>query len=141
MSKSDPADLSRINMTDDADTIARKIQKAKTDPAPLPAEPTGLAGRPEAENLVGIHAALSGTTAEAVLRIFGGQQFSAFKKALTELTVERIAPISAEMKRLMADPAEIDRVLADGSVRARAVARPVMDKVREIVGFVGSSRG
>jgi tryptophanyl-tRNA synthetase len=141
MSKSDPADLSRINMTDDADAIAKKIQKAKTDPEPLPSERAGFAGRPEAENLVGIYAALAGTTAEGVLRTFGGQQFSAFKKALTELAVEKVSPVAAEMKRLMGDPAEIDRVLADGSIRARAAARPVMDKVREIVGFIGSSRG
>ncbi len=139
MSKSDPSDLSRINMTDDADTIAKKIQKAKTDPEPLPGEPAGLSGRPEAENLVGIFAALSDGTREAVLADHGGKPFSAFKKALTELAVAKAGPIGAEMKRLMADPAEIDRILGEGAQRARAIAEPVMGKVRAIVGFISSS--
>ncbi len=139
MSKSDPSDLSRINMTDDADTIAKKIQKAKTDPEPLPSEPAGLSGRPEAENLVGIFAALSDGTREAVLADHGGKPFSAFKKALTELAVAKAGPIGAEMKRLMADPAEIDRILGEGAQRAREIAGPVMGKVRAIVGFIGSS--
>ncbi len=138
MSKSDPSDLSRINMTDDADTIARKIQKAKTDPEPLPTEEAGLASRPEADNLVGIYAALAGTAKADVLGEFGGAQFSAFKKALAELAVSRIAPVNAEMTRLLADPAEIDRTLADGARRARVIAGPIMNDVRDIVGFLRS---
>jgi tryptophanyl-tRNA synthetase len=138
MSKSDPSDLSRINMTDDADTIARKVQKAKTDPEPLPTEEAGLANRPEADNLVGIYAALAGTAKADVLREFGGGQFSAFKKALAELAVSKIAPVNAEMTRLLADPAEIDRTLADGTRRARAIAGPIMNDVRDIVGFLRS---
>jgi tryptophanyl-tRNA synthetase len=138
MSKSDPSDLSRINMTDDADTIARKIQKAKTDPEPLPGDAEGFKGRPEAENLVGIYAALSGKPVEAVLGDFGGQQFSQFKKALAEIATEKIGRIGAESARLMKDPAEIDRVLADGSARARAIAGPIMGKVKDIVGFIRS---
>jgi tryptophanyl-tRNA synthetase len=125
-------------MTDDADTIARKIQKAKTDPEPLPTEEAGLASRPEADNLVGIYAALAGTAKADVLGEFGGAQFSAFKKALAELAVSRIAPVNAEMTRLLADPAEIDRTLADGARRARAIAGPIMNDVRDIVGFLRS---
>ena len=136
MSKSDPSDLSRINLMDDADTIARKIQKAKTDPEPLPSEELGLAGRPEAENLVGIYAALAGVDVAAVLREFGGGPFSTFKKALGEIAVEKIAPVGAEMQRLARDTAEIDRILADGSRRARAIAGPIMGKVKDLVGFI-----
>ena len=136
MSKSDASDLSRINMTDDADTIARKIQKAKTDTEPLPSEEAGLAGRPEADNLVGIYAAMAETTKAAVLAELGGGQFSGFKKALAELAVSKISPITAEMRRLSADPAEIDRVLADGSRRASAIATPIMNEVKDIVGFI-----
>ena len=136
MSKSDASDLSRINMTDDADTIARKIQKAKTDPEPLPSEEAGLAPRPEADNLVGIYAALAGTTRAGVLKEYGGAQFSTFKKALAELAVSRVGPVNAEMKRLLADPAEIDRILADGARRARAIAGPIMDQVKDVVGFL-----
>jgi tryptophanyl-tRNA synthetase len=138
MSKSDPSDLSRINLTDDAETIAKKVQKAKTDPEPLPSEEKGLEGRPEAENLVGIYAALAGKTKAGVLQEFGGAQFSAFKKALAELCVARLGPIAAESKRLMADVSEIDRILADGAARARRIAKPVMDEVKDIVGFVRS---
>ncbi|MBA2126366.1 tryptophan--tRNA ligase [Hyphomicrobium methylovorum] len=138
MSKSDPSDLSRINIMDDADTIAKKIQKAKTDPEPLPADKDGFAGRPEAENLVGIYAALTGEPVEKVLGDYGGQQFSAFKKALAEVATEKVGRIGDEAKRLMDDPAEIDRVLADGSARARVIAAPIMDKVKDIVGFVRS---
>ena len=138
MSKSDPSDLSRINMTDDADTIARKVQKAKTDPEPLPTEEAGLASRPEADNLVGIYAALAGIAKADVLGEFGGAQFSAFKKALADVAVSRIAPVNAEMTRLLADPAEIDRTLADGARRARAIAGPIMNDVRDIVGFLRS---
>ena len=136
MSKSDVSDLSRINMTDDADTIARKIQKAKTDTEPLPGEEAGLAARAEADNLVGIYAALAGTTKAGVLSQYGGGQFSGFKKALAELAVSKISPMTAEMRRLTADPAEIDRILADGSRRAAAIATPVMDQVKDIVGFI-----
>ena len=138
MSKSDPSDLSRINLTDDADMIAKKIQKAKTDPEPLPSEAEGLKGRPEAENLVGIYAALANVSVEKVLGEFGGGQFSGFKKALAELAVEKVGPIGAEMNRLVADAAEIDRILADGSARAHAIAKPIMDEVKDIVGFVRS---
>ena len=138
MSKSDASDLSRINMTDDADTIARKIQKAKTDPEPLPSEEAGLESRPEADNLVGIYAALASSTKAQVLQEFGGAQFSTFKKALAELAVSRIGPVNAEMTRLLADPAEIDRILADGARRARAIAAPIMNQVKDIVGFLRS---
>ena len=136
MSKSDPSDLSRINLMDDADTVARKIQKAKTDPEPLPSEEAGLAGRPEAENLVGIYAALAGTDTAAVLREFGGGQFSTFKKALGEIAVEKIGPIGAEMRRLSQDASEIDRILTDGADRARNIAKPIMDQVKGIMGFI-----
>ena len=138
MSKSDPSDQSRINLTDDADTIAKKIQRAKTDPEALPSEINGLEGRPEADNLTGIYAALAGTTQELALRQFGGGQFSTFKKALADVAVAKLAPITAEMSRLYNDPAEIDRVLADGARRARALAAPIMNEVRDIVGFVRS---
>jgi tryptophanyl-tRNA synthetase len=138
MSKSDPSELSRINMTDDADSIARKIQKAKTDPEPLPSEVAGLASRPEADNLVGIFAALADKGKAEVLREFGGAQFSKFKTALAELAVARLAPVNAEMSRLLADPSEIDRILADGAGRARLLAAPVMRQVKEIVGFLRS---
>ena len=136
MSKSDPSDLSRINLMDDADTVAKKVQKAKTDPEALPSEPAGLTGRPEAENLVGIYAALVGETKEKTLAQFGGQQFSGFKKALAEVAVSRLGPIGAEIKRLTTDPVEIDRVLADGSARARAIASPIMDEVKDVIGFI-----
>jgi len=138
MSKSDPSDYSRINLTDDADTIAQKVRKAKTDPEPLPSEEAGLAKRPEADNLVGIFAALSGQSKADVLAEFGGGQFSAFKQALVDLSVEKLGPIGAEMKRLVADPAYVDSILEDGSDRARAIAAETMKAVREIVGFVSS---
>lgn len=136
MSKSEPSELSRINLTDDAETVAKKIQKARTDPKSLPSEEKGLVGRPEAENLIGIYAALSGKTKADVLKEFGGSQFSGFKKALAELCVTRLVPIAEETRRLLADQGEIDRILADGAGRARAIARPVMDKVKDIVGLV-----
>jgi tryptophanyl-tRNA synthetase len=136
MSKSDASELSRINMTDDADTIARKIQKAKTDPDPLPREEAGLARRPEADNLVGIFAALANKGKAEVLQDFGGAPFSKFKAALAELAVARVGPVNAEMARLLADPQEIDRVLADGAARARVLAAPVMRQVQDIVGFL-----
>jgi tryptophanyl-tRNA synthetase len=136
MSKSDPSDLSRINLTDDAEMIASKIRKAKTDPEPLPSETSGLAGRPEAENLVTIYAALADTTADAALAEFGGGQFSRFKQALADVAVARLAPIAAEMRKLLADTAHVDAVLADGAKRADAIARPNMAAVKDIVGFV-----
>jgi tryptophanyl-tRNA synthetase len=138
MSKSDPSDYSRINLTDDADAIAQKIKKAKTDPEPLPSEVKGLASRPEAENLVGIYAALAGTTAEGVLKDFGGAQFSTFKNALVDLSVSKLGPIGAEMKRLVQHPAHIDGVLADGAARARALAAPTIEAVKDIVGLIRS---
>jgi tryptophanyl-tRNA synthetase len=136
MSKSDPSDYSRINLTDDADTIAQKIRKAKTDPEPLPSEEKGLESRPEADNLVGIHAALADVPKAEVLREFGGAQFSTFKSALVDLAVAKMGPIGAEMKRLTADPGHIDAILSDGAERAGAIARETMDAVKDIVGFV-----
>jgi tryptophanyl-tRNA synthetase len=136
MSKSDPSDYSRINLTDDADTIAQKIRKAKTDPEPLPSDVEGLKARPEADNLVGIYAALAGTTREKVLAEYAGSQFSAFKPALAELAVEKLAPVAGEMRRLIADPGHIDRVLVDGADRARAIAARTMDGVKDVIGFV-----
>ncbi len=138
MSKSDPSDYSRINLTDDADAIAQKIRKAKTDPEPLPSEEKGLEGRPEADNLVGIYAALADTTRAGVLAEFGGAQFSTFKAALIDLAVAKLGPIGAEMQRLLKDPAAIDAVLADGSQRARLIADETMNAVKDIVGFVRS---
>ncbi|QPC86303.1 tryptophan--tRNA ligase [Mesorhizobium sp. NBSH29] len=136
MSKSDPSDLSRINLTDDADTISKKIRKAKTDPDALPSEMDGLAGRPEAENLVGIYAGLTDMTKEAVLQQFGGQQFSTFKPALADLAVEKLAPIAGEMRRISADRTYVDSVLRDGGERAGARAEATMKSVREIMGFL-----
>ncbi len=138
MSKSDPSDLSRINLTDDADTIARKIQKAKTDPEPLPSEPEGLKARPEADNLVGIYAALAGSSVPDVLAEYGGAQFSTFKKALAERAVERLSPIADETRRMMQQPDEIDRILADGATRARAIADPIMAEVKDVIGLIRS---
>lgn len=137
MSKSDPSDLSRINLTDDTDTIAKKIKKAKTDPEPLPSEPAGLEGRPEAQNLVGIYSALADSTPEAVLREYGGAQFSGFKQSLAEVCVERLGKVGGEIERIMRDEAEIDRILADGAERACKIAAPVLRDVKQIVGFVG----
>src|SRR5262245_54057987 len=139
MSKSEPSEMSRINMTDDADTIGKKIQRAKTDPHPLPDNETELEKRPEADNLVGIYAALAGKTKAEVLAEFGGAQFSTFKKSLAELTVARLAPVNAEMNRWLADPAEIDRVLADGARKAQALAGPIVATVKDIVGFLRSA--
>ena len=138
MSKSDASDLSRINLTDDADTIARKIQKAKTDPEPLPSESRARPRGPEADNLVGIYAALDRHAKADVLAEFGGAQFSTFKKALAELAGRGWGRSTPEMKRLMADPAEIDRILADGAARARAIAAPILAKVKDIVGLIRS---
>jgi tryptophanyl-tRNA synthetase len=136
MSKSDPSDYSRINLTDDADTIAQKVRKAKTDPEPLPQDEKGLEPRPEADNLVGIYAALAESAKAQVLQQFGGAQFSAFKAALVDLAVDKLGPIGAEMKRLKGDPGYIDSVLVDGAERARIIARETMDSVKDILGFV-----
>lgn len=136
MSKSDASDNSRINLTDDADLIAQKVRKAKTDPEPLPTEEKGLEARPEADNLVGIFAALSGRTKAEVLRDFGGGQFSSFKNALVELCVTKLSPIAGEMKRLVADPGHIDAILNDGADRARTIADETMKLSKDIVGFI-----
>jgi len=135
MSKSDPSDLSRINLTDTSDDIAKKIRKAKTDPEALPSDSGGFEGRPEAENLVNIYAALTGTSMDAVLKDFGGQQFSTFKPALADLAVEKLSPIADEMRRLLADPGHIDAVLADGGERASVLAEKTMVDIRRIVGL------
>src|SRR6478609_4775635 len=136
MSKSDASDYSRINLTDDVDTIALKLRKAKTDPEPLPSEEKGLEPRPEADNLVGIYAALKGASKAQVLSEFGGGQFSTFKGALVDLAVAKLGPIGAEMKRLTQDPVYIDSILAAGSARAQAIAAETMKAVKDIVGFV-----
>ncbi|WP_417490123.1 tryptophan--tRNA ligase [Maricaulis sp.] len=135
MSKSDVSDNSRINLHDDADTIARKIRKAKTDPEPLPDTLEALNARPEATNLVGIYAALTGRTKADVLAEFAGQGFGVFKPALADVAVEYLAPISDEFRRLVADRAEIDRILTDGAERARTVAAPVLKQAKQIIGY------
>ena len=140
MSKSDPSDQSRINLTDDADTIAAKIRKAKTDMDPLPGSVDGLKDRPEAKNLVNIYAALSGQSADAVLAEFEGAQFGTFKPRLADLAVAKLSPITTEMNRLMTDPAEIDRILGDGADRADEIAGPILEQVFDITGMVRSRR-
>ncbi|WP_114965833.1 tryptophan--tRNA ligase [Alkalilacustris brevis] len=138
MSKSDPSDMSRINLTDDADAIAQKIRKARTDPDPLPEALDGLSERPEARNLVNIYAALADISPAAVLQDFAGQGFGAFKPALADLAVEKLRPINSEMARLMDDPAEIDRTLGGGAERAEAIARPIVERCFEITGMIRS---
>ena len=138
MSKSDPSDLSRINLTDDADTISKKIRKAKTDPDALPSEMGGLESRPEAANLVGIYAGLADISSEEVLRQYGGQQFSVFKPALADLAVDKLAPIAGEMRRITADHAYVDGVLRDGAERAGALADKTMKDVFDIIGMIRS---
>ncbi|NEY89834.1 tryptophan--tRNA ligase [Tabrizicola oligotrophica] len=138
MSKSDPSDQSRINLTDDADQIAAKIRKAKTDPEPLPETVDGLKDRPEARNLVNIYAALAGHTVDQVIGDFAGAQFGTFKPALADLAVAKLSPITTEMNRLMKDPAEIDRILGKGAERAEAIARPIVDQVYDILGMIRS---
>jgi tryptophanyl-tRNA synthetase len=135
MSKSDISDATRINLTDSADDIAQKIKRAKTDPEVLPTEIAGLAGRPEAANLVGIFAGLSGRTQADVLSEFGGQGFGVFKPALAELAVLQIAPISAEMNKLLEDDAQIDALLEKGAEQAQAIAGPILAEVKKLVGF------
>ena len=141
MSKSDPSDASRINLTDDADTIAQKFRKARTDPEPLPETYEGLKDRPEARNLVNIYAALADETPQKVLAAFAGQGFGAFKPALADLAVSKLDPIATEMKRLVADPAEIDRILGDGAERADAIAAPILADCHDIVGLIRSRQG
>ncbi|MDE9451253.1 tryptophan--tRNA ligase [Aliiroseovarius sp. Z3] len=141
MSKSGESDMERINMTDDADTIAKKFKKARTDPDPLPDTLEGLKGRPEARNLVDIYAGLSETSPEAVIAEFAGAGWGTFKPALAELAVAKLGPISEEMARLMDDKAEIDRVLAQGAEKAEAIAQPILDQTYEIMGFLRSRRG
>ena len=138
MSKSDPSDNARINLDDDADAIARKIRKAKTDPEPLPETAAGLETRPEAKNLVGIYATLTGRSVADVLGEFGGQGFGVFKPKLAEAAVAYIAPVSEEYARLRADPAELDRILATGADRARAAAAPAIAEARRLVGYWGA---
>jgi len=138
MSKSDPSDMSRINLTDDADAIAKKIRKAKTDPEPLPETLEELKDRPEARNLVNIYAALAGEDAADVIAEHAGAQFGSFKPKLADLAVARLSPISAEMSRLMNDVAEIDRILGDGATRAAAIANPILEQAYDIVGMVRS---
>ncbi|WP_439872943.1 tryptophan--tRNA ligase [Rhizobium leguminosarum] len=136
MSKSDPSDLSRINLMDDVDAISKKIRKAKTDPDGLPSEIDGLQGRPEADNLVAIYAALADKSKADVLAEFGGQQFSVFKPALVDLAIHVLAPITGEMRRLMDDTSHIDAILRKGGERARARAEVTMSQVRDVIGFL-----
>ncbi|WP_445811288.1 tryptophan--tRNA ligase [Yoonia sp.] len=136
MSKSGDSDMERINMLDDADTIAKKFKKAKTDPEPLPETIEGLKTRPEARNLVDIYAALDDTTPEAVIAQYPGAGWGTFKPALADLAVAKLAPISQDMARFMADPAEIDRILAQGADKARAIAQPVLQRTYDIVGLL-----
>ncbi|CAN7151392.1 tryptophan--tRNA ligase [Phenylobacterium sp. LjRoot219] len=135
MSKSDPSEYSRINLTDDADAIAQKVRKARTDAEPLPETSEGLESRPEARNLVGIYAALAGVSEAQVLAEYAGQGFGAFKPKLADLAVDKLGPIGGEMRRLLADPAEIDRILGAGAERANAVARPTLAEVKKLVGY------
>ena len=136
MSKSDPSDMSRINLTDDADAIMAKVKKAKTDPEPLPSDKSGLAGRAEAANLVGIYAALAGTSVAAVLSEFGGEGFGKFKPALGELLIEKLAPINARFVELRRDKAALDAVLRDGSAKARALAAPTLEATYAALGLL-----
>ncbi|SDE86154.1 tryptophanyl-tRNA synthetase [Paracoccus isoporae] len=136
MSKSDPSDMSRINLTDDADTIAQKFRKARTDAEPLPGSMAALTDRPEARNLVNIYAALSGETQDAVLSRFEGKGFGDFKPALADVAVATLAPISARMSEFLADPAEIDRILGQGAARAEQISAPIVARTREIMGMI-----
>ena len=136
MSKSDPSDMSRINLTDDADTIMNKIKKAKTDPEALPGDAAGLEGRPEARNLIGIYAAISGQSVDAVLAEFGGQGFGAFKPALGALLVDKLGPINARFVELKSDPDALHAILAKGAEKARALAAPTLDSAYRALGLV-----
>ncbi|MGH7056383.1 MAG: tryptophan--tRNA ligase [Acetobacteraceae bacterium] len=136
MSKSDASDQSRINLNDSADAIVQKIRRAKTDAAPLPSEPEGLAGRPEARNLVGIYAALAKTDEAGVLKLIGGKGFAAFKDELADLLVATVGPIAAETNRLLDDPAHVEEILRAGAVRARAIAAPIVGEAKRLVGLL-----
>ncbi|MFA7602159.1 MAG: tryptophan--tRNA ligase [Novosphingobium sp.] len=136
MSKSDPSDMSRINLTDDADTIMQKVRKARTDPEPLPGEAAGLGGRAEAANLVGIYATMAGTGVAEVLAQFAGQGFGAFKPALGELLVEKLAPINARFVELRQDRAALDAILRKGAEKARALAAPTLEAAYDALGLV-----
>jgi tryptophanyl-tRNA synthetase len=136
MSKSDPSDMSRINLTDDADAIMQKVKKARTDPEPLPSEPAGLEGRAEAANLVGIYAAMAGSDVSGVLREFGGQGFGQFKPALGALLVDQLAPINARFTALRADREALDAILAKGALKARELAKPTLDAAYQALGLV-----
>ncbi|WP_439817083.1 tryptophan--tRNA ligase [Zavarzinia sp. CC-PAN008] len=138
MSKSDASDASRINLTDDADQIAQKVRRAKTDPLPMPDSVEDAEKRPEADNLIGIYAALADRTPDEVVAEFAGRQFSEFKTALTDVAVAHLSPITAEMRRLLADPAQIDAVLKDGGERACALSQPIMARTKELVGFLNN---
>ena len=138
MSKSDPSDMSRINLSDDADKIAQKFRKARTDPEPLPETYEALKDRPEARNLIDIYAALSGQTTEAVMGEVAGQGWGQFKPHLAEVAVERLSPITTEMNRLLDDPAEIDRILGEGARKAREISDPILAKTYEIMGMIAS---
>ena len=135
MSKSDPSDYSRINLTDDPDTIAQKVRKARTDPEPLPETLDELKGRTEALNLVGIYAALDGRTSQQVLTEFAGQGFGAFKPKLADLAVAKLGPVGEAMRRFLADPGEIDAILGAGAAHARTIAAPTLAEVKRIVGY------
>ncbi|MET4699301.1 tryptophanyl-tRNA synthetase [Constrictibacter sp. MBR-5] len=136
MSKSDPSEYSRINMTDDADTVALKIRRAKTDPEPLPSDTSGLEGRPEAANLVGIYGALTGRDRAAVLAEHGGRGFAEFKQSLAEVAVDTLGPIGSEMKRLVADPAYVDGILRRGAEAANAIAERHLREVHDMIGLL-----
>ena len=136
MSKSDPSDYSRIMLTDTAENITQKIKKAKTDPEPLPQDKTGLAKRPEAENLISIFASLQDTSIESVIKDYAGKEFSTFKKDLADLSVSKLEPITSEMNKLMNDVSYIDSILKQGQDNAIAVAEPVLQKTKEIIGFL-----
>jgi tryptophanyl-tRNA synthetase len=136
MSKSDPSDYSRINLTDDADAIAQKIRRAKTDPLPMPETLEDAEKRADADNLLGIYAALADREKAEIVAEFAGKQFSEFKAALTELAVAKLGPVGTEMQRLMADPGHVDAVLRDGALRARALAEPILADVYKTVGFL-----
>jgi len=136
MSKSDPSDYSRIMLTDTAENITQKIKKAKTDPEPLPQDKTGLEKRPEAENLISIFASLQDTSIESVIKDYAGKEFSTFKKDLADLSVSKLEPITTEMNKLMSDVSYIDSILNQGKENAIAVAEPVLQKTKEIIGFL-----
>ncbi len=135
MSKSDPSDNSRINLTDDADTIVKKIRKARSDAQPFPSNPAEMAGRPEVQNLITLYTSLSGETAESLMVKFGGGQFSPFKEALAEVAVAGLTPIATRFRELLTDTTEIDKILANGAAKADAIAQPILKEVKEIMGF------